>query len=136
MSKPELSAALAGILALGVLVREAHWNVRGDAFYAQHKMLGKFYAALDGFADEFAERIVQLDGTPSADAGPLPPVRGSDRVRLVQRQGVDLLRAFKVEAADTAAHDPVTLDLFIRASAMLAKQLWFVSATFNGSLDA
>lgn len=41
-----------------------HWNIRCKHFLSYHEKLGELYEMVGGDIDEFAERILQLGGTP------------------------------------------------------------------------
>lgn len=60
-----LQIMLASEYVLAVKTRNFHWNVKGDEFMMLHKMFDKMYNELNGVADEIAERIRSLDGTPN-----------------------------------------------------------------------
>ena len=60
-----LQALLASEYVLATKVRKFHWNVKGEEFMMLHEMFGKMYEDINDQADEIAERIRQLDGTPN-----------------------------------------------------------------------
>ncbi len=53
----DLSTILADEFVLYTKTRNAHWNVEGADFYAQHKFFEDQYEALDEMMDDVAERI-------------------------------------------------------------------------------
>ncbi|MDF3058992.1 MAG: starvation/stationary phase protection protein Dps [Rariglobus sp.] len=57
-----LNAQLADVLDLGLQAKQAHWNVKGPQFAALHGLFDDVAEALDEFADDLAERAVQLGG--------------------------------------------------------------------------
>lgn len=56
----ELSRILADEFVLYTKTRNAHWNVEGADFYAQHKFFEAQYEQLDETMDDVAERIRSL----------------------------------------------------------------------------
>ncbi len=55
-----LSAFLADEFTLYLKTRNAHWNIEGPDFHAQHKFFESQYEQLDEIMDEVAERIRSL----------------------------------------------------------------------------
>ena len=59
-----LQTLLASVYMLATKTRNFHWNVKGKEFQMLHELFGSIYSGLNDQADEIAERIRQLDGTP------------------------------------------------------------------------
>ncbi len=57
-----LGQCLADTFDLTSQIKQAHWNVRGIAFWEFHKMFDSIHEALEPFVDEVAERIGTLGG--------------------------------------------------------------------------
>ena len=55
-----LNSLLADEHVLYIKTRNAHWNVEGDDFYAQHKFFEEQYGKLEEIIDDVAERIRSL----------------------------------------------------------------------------
>ena len=63
-----LQARLHDLNDLHLLLKHAHWNVTGPNFIAVHEMLDPEVEAVLAQADETAERIATLGGTPDGRA--------------------------------------------------------------------
>src|SRR5216117_303895 len=57
-----LNQRLADVLDLGLQAKQAHWNVKGPHFIGLHELFDKVAEELEEFADEIAERAVELGG--------------------------------------------------------------------------
>ena len=55
-----LNVLLADEHVLYIKTRNAHWNVEGHDFHAQHKFFEEQYAQVEGIIDDVAERIRSL----------------------------------------------------------------------------
>lgn len=85
-----LNAQLADVIDLGLQAKQAHWNVKGPQFAALHALFDEVAEELGGFADELAERAVQLGGV----------ARGTLQVLAKDSR----LAAYSLEALDGAEH--------------------------------
>jgi len=133
---PHLHAAV----DLYLRVKDAHWNVKGPQFSELHRLFDEVAADVLDYADDLAERIVQLGGRASAgarevaDGSPLPrptsPVQGWEAL---VGHVADLLSAFGAAARDGIDHaaklgDADTADLLTEVSRGVDKWLWMVEA--------
>ena len=57
-----LNARLADTIDLRLSIKQAHWNVKGPTFIALHELFDQIQGRIDTFADDIAERAVQLGG--------------------------------------------------------------------------
>jgi starvation-inducible DNA-binding protein len=57
-----LNLRLADSIDLQTQCKHAHWNVKGPAFIALHKLFDEVNEAVEEYVDLIAERIVQLGG--------------------------------------------------------------------------
>jgi len=133
-----LNANLATALDLALSAKQAHWNVKGPTFFSLHALFDQIAAAAHAWADDLAERAVQLggiaDGTVGAIAarsrlGAYPKVGGDGHLAVV----VDRLAGFAASAraaidAAGSAGDAVTSDLFTEITGAADKQLWMTEA--------
>ena len=136
----ELNARLADALALGMAIKQAHWNVKGPNFIAVHELLDTVYANNQEHVDTMAERVQILDGvavgtaeTVSRDATlkpyPTDLTKAQDHIKAIcerMRDHGEKLRA-AIGATDDAG-DANTADLFTAASLTADKDLWFLES--------
>ena len=135
-----LNARLADAIDLRLQIKHAHWNVKGPSFIALHELFDKVAASIDEYADELAERAVQLGASAEgriavvAKAGmlaayPSSLTRESQHVEAVSKA----LAAFgkSVRAAIDKADDlgdADSADLFTEVSRGTDKWLWLVES--------
>jgi starvation-inducible DNA-binding protein len=124
---------------LALTLKHIHWNVVGPQFISVHTMLDPQVDAVRLMADETAERIATLGGSPSGTPGALVAARSWDDYSL-GRDGalahlgaLDLVYAGVIEAhrkaiATTDEPDPVTQDMLIGQAGQLEQFHWFVRA--------
>lgn len=135
-----LNERLADFLDLERQAKHAHWNVKGPHFGPLHELFDKVAALAVGWADELAERAIQLGCTAE---GTLQTI--TKRTRLPEApQTVDnalewvtvvaeaLAFCANAARADIAevdeAEDDITADLLTRITGEADKQLWMVEA--------
>lgn len=134
-----LDARLVEALDLSLQAKQAHWNVRGPHFAQLHALFDGVYEAAGGWADELAERLVQLGGTAHGtkellvhSALPVYPVgarSSTEHLEAVSSALSAFGRATRAAIASSAdAGDAVSSDLFTSITSEVDKQLWFVEA--------
>ena len=135
-----LNARLADAIDLALITKQAHWNLRGSTFIAEHELLDQLRDDVDEHVDIIAERVAQLDGIAMGTlqtvgkATKLTPYptdirKITDHLNaLVERYAA--LSASTREAIDTAdeAGDADTADIFTAFSRVLDKNLWFLKS--------
>lgn len=135
-----LNGQLATLIDLQSQCHQAHWNVRGRAFYPLHKLFDELADLVAAHIDETAERVTALGGEArgtvrmSASVSRLPdyPARLANDIEHVAA----LLERFAIAAsavreAITAAdklRDVGTADLLTGVSRDLDKGLWLLEA--------
>jgi len=135
-----LNETLASSVHMSLQAKQAHWNVKGMAFFQLHELFDKVYAESTSWVDTIAERAAQLGGV--AEAGletiqqrsKLPPYRldisdGRDHVDAISRSLATLGTSVReaIGQADRAG-DAATADLFTEVSRGVDQMLWFVEA--------
>lgn len=135
-----LNSQLALLLDLHSHCLQAHWNVRGRAFFSLHKLFDEIADLVAEHLDETAERITTLGGDArgtvrmAAAASPLPdfPERLENDIEYVAA----LMERFALaapavrKAVDQAAGlgDAGTADLLTGVSRDIDKGLWLLEA--------
>ena len=124
---------------LHLTLKHVHWNVVGPNFIGVHEMIDPQVDLVRGYADEVAERIATLGGSPQGTPGTIVKERtwddysvGRDTVQ-AHLAALDLVYNGVIEDTrrgidETEKLDPVTQDILIDHSAELEKFQWFVRA--------
>lgn len=124
---------------LHLTLKHVHWNVVGPNFIGVHEMIDPQVELVRGYADEVAERIATLGGSPKGTPGAIISDRSWDDYSLerdtVQAHlaALDLVYDGIIEDTrkaieETEDPDPVTNDMLIGHAAELEKFQWFVRA--------
>jgi starvation-inducible DNA-binding protein len=124
---------------LHLTLKHVHWNVVGPHFIAVHEMLDPQVEAVRGFADDLAERIATLGGSPKGTPGTLVAERGWDDYGVgrastqehlaaldVVYQGV--IASYRDEMVELDDLDLVTQDMYIAQVEKLELFHWFIRA--------
>jgi starvation-inducible DNA-binding protein len=136
-----LNARLADAIDLRTQLKVAHWNVKGSAFIALHKLFDEIVEDADEYVDLIAERAVQLGGVADGTARQVAERSSLDEYGATSGGGcgehvfavADALASFgraaraAIEAAG-AAKDQDTADIFTEVSRGTDKWLWMVEA--------
>jgi len=139
-----LNQRLADCIDLQTQCKQAHWNVKGPAFIALHKLFDEVNEEVEEYVDLIAERVVQLGGIAEGTVGivakrsslidyPLALSSGSEHVAALSdalamfgrtaRVGIEEMN--ELEDADSA-------DILTEISRGVDKWLWFVEAHQQG----
>jgi starvation-inducible DNA-binding protein len=124
---------------LHLTLKHVHWNVVGPNFIGVHEMIDPQVELVRGYADEVAERIATLGGSPQGTPGAILKDRTWDDYSVsrdtVQAHlaALDLVYNGVIEDTRKAIEqteklDPVTQDILIDHAAELEKFQWFVRA--------
>jgi starvation-inducible DNA-binding protein len=135
-----LNERLVDLVDLKLQAKTAHWNVRGPNFIGLHELFDDVAEAVDGFADEVAERLAALGGLTEANTQaaakktslkpyPTDITAGSDHVDALSTALAAAAKGARasIEEAEES-DDAVTADLLTEVAAGLDKKLWFVEA--------
>src|SRR5947209_12527923 len=129
---------------LHLTLKHVHWNVVGPNFIGVHEMIDPQVELVRGYADEVAERIATLGGSPQGTPGAILKDRtwddysvGRDTVQ-AHLAALDLAYNGVIEdtrrgISETEELDPVTQDILIDHAAELEKFQWFVRAHLENS---
>lgn len=124
---------------LHLTLKHIHWNVVGPNFIGVHEMIDPQVELVRAYADELAERIAALGGSPQGTPGAIVKDRtwddysvGRDTVQ-AHLAALDLVYTGVIEDTrraidETEEIDPVTQDILIDQAAKLEKFQWFVRA--------
>ena len=124
---------------LHLTLKHVHWNVVGPHFIAVHEMIDPQVEVVRGFADDLAERIATLGGSPKGTPGAIVSGRGWSEYSIgrattqehlgaldVVYQGV--ISSYRAGIKELEELDPVTQDMFIAQTEQLELFHWFIRA--------
>lgn len=124
---------------LHLTLKHVHWNVVGPHFIAVHEMIDPQVDAVRGFADDLAERIATLGGSPVGTPGALVAERTWDEYSIGRAttqehlgaldlvyQGV--ISSYRADLDELDKLDLVTQDMFIAQTEQLELFHWFIRA--------
>jgi starvation-inducible DNA-binding protein len=135
-----LNQRLADCIDLQTQSKQAHWNVKGPAFIALHKLFDDINAAAAEYADLLAERVVQLGGVAEATVGvvaerstlvdyPLGLNTGAEHVAALSDALASFGRTARVGIEEmNELEDADSADILTEISRGVDKWLWFVEA--------
>jgi len=140
-----LNQRLAEAIDLQTQCKQAHWNVKGPAFIALHKLFDEITEDVEGYVDEIAERVVQLGGIAEGTVGaveersklpdyPLGLSTGAEHVAALSDALAAFGRAVRIGIEEmNELEDAGTADLLTGISRGVDKWLWFVEAHQQGA---
>ncbi len=124
---------------LHLTLKHVHWNVVGPHFISVHEMIDPQVEVVRGFADDLAERIATLGGSPTGTPGALVEQRTWDEYSIgrastqqhlgaldVVYQGV--ITSYRDAIEEVGKLDPITEDLLIGQTEKLELFHWFIRA--------
>ncbi|MFF0823778.1 Dps family protein [Micromonospora haikouensis] len=134
-----LQQALTDLINLGMLAKQAHWNLVGPHFRSLHLQLDELADLARRHADEVAERAAAVGFNPDGRAATvaaqstLPTLDHGDveegtAVEVVVDALFALIRTLRQAVADTATSDPISQDLLIGVTAAVEQQHWLFRA--------
>jgi starvation-inducible DNA-binding protein len=109
-----LDRELVDLLDLGLLAKQAHWNIVGPRFRAIHLLLDDLAEFARHSADRVAERAVTLGHSPDGRAATIAELSSLSGLRRGELRDVEVITAF-VAILDTVSDDlHAALDAFER----------------------
>jgi starvation-inducible DNA-binding protein len=139
-----LQGRLSAYNDLHLTLKHVHWNVVGPNFIGVHEMIDPQVDLVRGYADEVAERIATLGGSPKGTPGAIVEDRtwedyslGRDTVpahlAALDRVYTGLLTELRTVIEQAGEIDPVTEDLLVSQAGELEQFQWFVRAHLENS---
>lgn len=139
-----LNHRLADCIDLQTQCKQAHWNVKGPAFIALHKLFDEINEDVEAYVDLLAERIVQLGGIAEGTVGvvtnrstltdyPLTLSTGAQHVAALSDALAAFGRTARVGIEEmNELEDAASADILTEISRGVDKWLWFVEAHQQG----
>jgi starvation-inducible DNA-binding protein len=139
-----LNQRLADSIDLQTQCKQAHWNVKGPAFIALHKLFDEINEDVEEYVDLIAERIVQLGGIAEGTVGvvtgrtslvdyPLVLSKGAEHVAALSDALAAFGRTVRVGIEEmNELEDAGSADILTEISRGVDKWLWFVEAHQQG----
>jgi starvation-inducible DNA-binding protein len=134
-----LQSRLHAMNDLHLTLKHVHWNVVGPHFIAVHEMIDPQVDAVRGFADDLAERIATLGGSPQGTSSSIVEGRTWDDYSL-RRAGTQehlgaldmvyrgVIESYRSGIQELDDLDPVTQDMFVSETEQLELFHWFIRA--------
>ena len=139
-----LNQRLADSIDLQTQCKQAHWNVKGPAFIALHKLFDEINEDVEEYVALIAERIVQLGGIAEGTVGvvtgrtslvdyPLVLSKGAEHVAALSDALAAFGRTVRVGIEEmNELEDAGSADILTEISRGVDKWLWFVEAHQQG----
>ena len=135
-----LNQRLADAIDLQTQCKQAHWNVKGPAFIALHKLFDEINESVEEYVDLVAERVVQLGGIAEGTVGvvskrttlegyPLTISSGNDHVAALSDALAGFGRTVRIGIEEmNELEDTGSADVLTEISRGTDQWLWFVEA--------
>ena len=135
-----LNLRLAASIDMMLQCKQAHWNVKGPAFIALHKLFDDIADDVSEYSNLIAERIAQLGGVAEGTAGtvverstlidyPLILTTGAEHVAALSDALSQFGRAVRIGIEEmNELEDAVSADILTEVLRGVDKWLWFVEA--------
>jgi starvation-inducible DNA-binding protein len=139
-----LNQRLADAIDLQTQCKQAHWNVKGPAFIALHKLFDEINESVEEYVDLIAERVVQLGGIAEGTVGivserttlegyPLTISAGNDHVAALSDALAGFARTVRIGIEEmNELEDAGSADVLTEISRGVDQWLWFVEAHHQG----
>jgi starvation-inducible DNA-binding protein len=135
-----LNQRLADAIDLQTQCKQAHWNVKGPAFIALHKLFDEINESVEEYVDLIAERVVQLGGIAEGTVGivskrttlegyPLTISAGNDHGAALSDALAAFGRTIRIGIEEmNELEDAGSADVLTEISRGIDQWLWFVEA--------
>ena len=133
-----LDRELVDLLDLGLLAKQAHWNIVGPRFRAIHLLLDDLAEFARHSADRVAERAVTLGHSPDGRAATIAELSSLSGLRRGELRDVEVITAFVAildtvsddlhAALDAFERDYVTIELLTSVLADVDRFAWMLRA--------
>lgn len=134
-----LQPILVDLIDLSLMLKQAHWNVRGALFIPLHEQLDRVCDTVREASDDLAERVVTIGyaarglAQTIASETRLPSIRlgflPTQEVVEVMSSRIEAVAVFIRQAIDELAElDPISQDLLIAISGKIEKHLWMLQS--------
>nr|WP_099897401.1 DNA starvation/stationary phase protection protein [Streptomyces sp. TLI_171] len=141
-----LQGALADLVDLSLVGKQAHWNLYGPRFRSVHLHLDEVVATARDYADQVAERAAAIGVSPDGRATALVAAGGLPEFPSGWRADTEVVDYLVTALAKVIARmrdriektgdaDPVSQDLLIAVTAALEKHSWMFRAENQGRAD-
>ena len=133
-----LNQRIADFGVLYVKLHRFHWYVKGKHFFALHSKFEEFYDEITEYLDEYAERLLSINGKPVATLKEFLEITcisedgneetAEDMVKTVIKDYSLVVTKLK-EAFEVAEenNDTLTADLFMDTIGAFEKHLWMLN---------
>jgi len=132
-----LQPSLYDLIALGLITKQAHWNVTGPHFRSLHLFLDEIWDTIQTDVDTVAERLSVLAVSPSgqaqevaerADLSPIPLgfLKDANVIDLMTERMGTTCRNIRERMAKIEDVDTVTADMLHQILDGLEKHLWMM----------
>jgi len=132
-----LQPSLYDLLALGLITKQAHWNVTGPHFRSLHLHLDEIWDGVQEAVDTVAERIRVFDVSPSGQAKeisenaelsqiPLGTLRDAQVIDLMTERLTITSRNIRERLEKIEDIDTVTADILHGILEVIEKHLWMM----------
>ena len=140
-----LNRRLAEAIDLQTQCKHAHWNVKGPAFIALHKLFDEINGNVEEYVDLLAERIVQVGGIAEGTVGvvaerttlpdyPIGLSMESEHVAALSDALAAFARSARMGIEEmNDLEDAGSADILTEISRGVDKALWFVEAHAQGT---
>lgn len=134
-----LQSNLSNMIDLGLLLKQAHWNVVGSNFRSVHLILDEILETVRAGSDDIAERMATIGISPDGRSKeiaensqlatyPCGFLQVEETLNHVANALMKSVEGLRKSIAELGELDPISEDLLIGISAGLEKHLWMLQA--------